>query len=103
MLVDAEDGERVALRGVVCSVCAVRTRQALESVPGVASVDVDLASSEARVRYVTGALPNEAALQRALDRVVVGVGIRRWIEHAAHSEWLRRWRLRGWRLWRSGT
>ncbi len=93
MLVDVADGGRVALRGVVCSVCAARTQRALEGVVGVESVDVDLARSEARLRYAPGVVPDEAALQDALDRVVVGMGVRRWIEDAAQH----------WRLRRSGT
>lgn len=89
VLVDATDGERLALRGVVCHVCAVRTRHALEGVAGVESVEVDLANSEARIRYAAGMTPDETALQRALDGAVVGTRVRRWIEHTAH-----RWRLR---------
>ena len=76
----------VRIEGMVCGVCAARTRSALASVPGVETADVDLEAGSARLRLAPGAHLDraalEAALQRAVDGVVVGVGARRWIERA---------------------
>ena len=77
-------GERtLALRGVVCGVCAARTESALTSVPGVESARVDLDGSRAVVRLSPGAEVDAATLQRALEHVVVGMGARRRIEGLA--------------------
>lgn len=75
----------VALRvdGLVCSVCAARTASALRRVPGVEDARVDLAAGQAHVRLAPGVVPDEAAMQRAVERVVVGMGARRWLERAA--------------------
>lgn len=81
--VGANDPRELALRGVVCGVCAARTRSALLRVPGIESVVVDLASSTARVRYAPGAQVDEATMQRALERAVIGMGARRAIERVA--------------------
>lgn len=81
----SEDG-RLELRGVVCGVCAARTESALRSVEGVEAVTVDLAGSRATVRLSPGAQVDVPALQRALEGVVVGMSIRRRIEHSV--EWL---------------
>jgi copper chaperone CopZ len=97
----------VALRGVVCGVCAVRTRAALASVPGVESVEVDLDASRARVTYAAGVPADGAeaqrAMQQALERVVVGMPARVGLERGVHalrhglgavSRWLGDWRPR---------
>lgn len=79
-----EASERtLALRGVVCGVCAARTESALRSVPGVESATVDLEGSRARLRLSPGAEVDAVALQRALEGVVVGMGVRRRIEGLA--------------------
>ena len=51
--------------GMDCASCVARVEQALSSVPGVASVSVNLASEKATVEYVTGT--NVADLRRAVE------------------------------------
>jgi Cu+-exporting ATPase len=76
---------KVTLRvdGLVCSVCAARTASALRRVPGVEDARVDLAAGQAHVRLAPGAVADEAGMQRAVERVVVGMRARRWLERAA--------------------
>ena len=77
-------GGDVLVRGMVCALCAARTRTALASVPSVEAVEVDLEAGVARLRLTPGTRLDgalEAALQRAVDGVVVGLGARRLIEH----------------------
>ncbi|MDP2327632.1 MAG: heavy metal-associated domain-containing protein [Dehalococcoidia bacterium] len=75
----------VALRvdGLVCSVCAARTASALRRVPGVEDARVDLAAGQAHVRLAPGVVADEVAMQGAVERVVVGMRARRWLERAA--------------------
>ncbi|GMU41407.1 MAG: hypothetical protein AMXMBFR23_22730 [Chloroflexota bacterium] len=70
----------VRVDGLVCGVCAARTASALRSVPGVEAATVDLAAGRASVRLREGAAPDEAAMQAAVERVVIGMGVRRWLE-----------------------
>jgi copper chaperone CopZ len=67
------------VEGLVCSsVCAVRTRQALEDLDGVRRVRVDF---ETGIATIEGA-PHEAAeYERAVAGVIVGKPLRRLIEH----------------------
>jgi len=78
--VDVLEGGALRVDGMVCAVCAARTRAALASVSGVESADVDLEAGTARLRLAPGASVDradlEAMLQRALDGVVVGLGMR---------------------------
>lgn len=79
----SREGETTTLRvdGVVCDkVCAVRTTQALAGLPGVRSVKVDY---ERGTAVVQGAAHNEATMNRALERVVAGMGARQAIERMA--------------------
>lgn len=69
--------------GLVCSVCAARTAASLRRVPGVEDARVDLAGGRAHVRLAPGASVDEAAMRRAVERVVVGMRARRWLERAA--------------------
>ena len=73
----------MAIDGLVCGVCAARTQRALAGLPGVAAVEVDLASGLATIEHAAstraGAPPDGAALQAALDGVVVAIGLRRWL------------------------
>jgi len=69
--------------GLVCSVCAARAASALRRVPGVEEARVDLAAGQAHVRLAPGAVADEAGMQRAVERVVVGMRARRWLERAA--------------------
>jgi len=80
---DPSDGSRLLLRGVVCGVCASRTRSALAGVPGIEAVTVDLEQSIAQVRYEPGTRVSEASLQHALEGAVVGMSGRRLVERAA--------------------
>ena len=73
----------MAIDGLVCGVCAARTRSAFARLSGVAAVEVDLASGLASIEHAAAVLgdapPDGAALQAALDGVVVAVGLRRWL------------------------
>jgi len=75
---------QVVVHGLVCDVCAARTRAALTSVPGVEDACVDLDAACASVTLAPGATVDAAAMQRsmqgALERVVVGMTLRRGIE-----------------------
>ena len=75
----------VAIDGLVCGVCAARTRRALSRVCGVGAVEVDLARGVATIEHDSppdgaapdGAAPDEQTLRRALAGVVVAAGLRR--------------------------
>ncbi len=78
----------IRVDGMVCGVCAARTRAALASVTGVEDASVDLDGGVARLRLAPGQSADrdlEAALQRAVERVVVGMGARRWVERAVRG------------------
>ncbi len=79
---DATEAGAYQLRGVVCGVCATRTEAALVSVEGVEAATVDLGTSRATLRLSPGASVDVAALQRAVEGVVVGMSIRRRLERA---------------------
>jgi copper chaperone CopZ len=78
---------QVQLRGVVCGVCALRSEAALRGVAGVEAVSVDLATQRATLRLSPGATVGSAelssVLQQGLERAVVGMAVRRWIERLA--------------------
>lgn len=78
-----------AVDGLVCGLCAARTRTALAGVEGVCSVDVDLDRGIAEVEH-EGALPGPAALQSALDRAVVALPVRKLIDRLTHRRVRRR-------------
>ncbi|MCK9495092.1 MAG: heavy-metal-associated domain-containing protein [Dehalococcoidia bacterium] len=79
---DSPDVRVLRLRGVVCAVCASRTEAALRSVSGVEVASVDLEGLQATVRFSPGARVDVAALQQAVEGVVLGMGLRRWLERA---------------------
>lgn len=84
--IESVDGDVVRLRvdGLVCSsVCAVRTRQALASLPGVRRVQVDFDSGVATIEGT----PHDAA---TYQRAVTGVVGARWSRHAIEAV-ARRW------------
>lgn len=89
---DTTDSSSLRLSGVVCTVCATRTEAALRSVPGVEGAVVDLEGSRATLRLSPGATVDAAALQQAVEGVVVGMSARRRIEQVAGA--VRRLRLR---------
>lgn len=73
----------VQLRGVVCGVCALRSEAALRGIAGVESASVDLDTQRATLHLspgAAGAVELRDALQQGLERAVVGMTIRRWIE-----------------------
>jgi copper chaperone CopZ len=82
-LESTEDGGELRVHGLVCGVCADRTRQALVSVPGIEDADVDLASGTARVRLAPGAHVDEREMQTAVDRAVIFRGLRHRVERLA--------------------
>ena len=71
----------VAIDGLVCAFCAARTRRALSGVRGVGAAEVDLARGLATIEHAGAApgdqSPDDAALLRALEGVVVAPGLRR--------------------------
>lgn len=79
----APDRARVRVDGMVCTACAARTRVAFRGVAGVRDVTVDLDGGSAELQYAPGYEPQAVDLQRALDRVVVGVGARRMLARVA--------------------
>ena len=81
--VESADNERTSVHidGLVCDqVCAVRTKQAFSKLPGVRSVAVDF---ETGVATVAGRPHTESEYQRALDRVVAGKPLRRFLAAVA--------------------
>jgi copper chaperone CopZ len=74
----------VQLRGVVCGVCALRSEAALRGIAGVEAASVDLDTQRATLRLSRGATVGSTelrgALQQGLERAVVGMTVRRWIE-----------------------
>lgn len=84
-----EDGREVEvqLRGVVCGVCAMRSEAALRGIAGVESASVDLDTQRATLRLAPGTAAAstelQGALQQGLERAVVGMSVRRWIERFA--------------------
>jgi copper chaperone CopZ len=79
--VEAQDGEITQLKveGLVCSsVCAVRTKEALEALEGVSSVRVDF---DTGVATIEGSPHAAADYERAVTGAVAGKPLRRLIEH----------------------
>ena len=72
---------RLQVDGLVCStVCAVRTKEALEQLDGVERVTVDF---DRGVATVEGRPHDAAAYERAVTGAVAGKPVRRFIEHVA--------------------
>ena len=78
-----DDRTTFAVDGLVCGLCAARTRTALTGVEGVRSVEVDLERGVAVVEH-EGDLPRPSVLQGALDRTVIALPVRRLIDRLAH-------------------
>lgn len=77
---------RLAVHGLVCGVCAARTAAALRAVPGVEDACVDLDGGSATVALAPGqadAAALQSAMQQAVERVVVGMALRRGIQRTA--------------------
>lgn len=72
-----------AVDGLVCGMCASRTRSALAGVEGVRDAEVDLARGVAVVRH-EGDAPRMAAMQRAVDRVVIARPVRKLLDRLMH-------------------
>ncbi|HVY69584.1 MAG TPA: heavy metal translocating P-type ATPase, partial [Verrucomicrobiae bacterium] len=60
------ESSRFIVTGMTCGNCARHVREAMEGVPGVASVMVDLGGKTALARWVAGAVPDEAAVAKAV-------------------------------------
>lgn len=70
---------RLRVEGLVCSsVCAVRTKQALERLDGVERARVDF---DAGVVTIEGRPHGPAAYERAVTGAVAGKPLRRFVEH----------------------
>ncbi len=88
----AAGAAQVTVHGLVCGVCALRTRAALESVAGVREACVDLDAGTATLALASGATLDASSvramqrdMQRALDRVVVAMPVRRAIQRTADA------------------
>jgi heavy metal translocating P-type ATPase len=66
MKTSKQAAERLPVQGLSCASCVRRAEQALAAVPGVASVNVNLATGEATLRY-EGRPPGHEALRAALQ------------------------------------
>ena len=64
-MIGAVDMNSVMVTGMTCEHCATAVRAEISRLPGVAKVDVDVASGE--VRIAGEALPGNAALQAAIE------------------------------------
>jgi copper chaperone CopZ len=81
VMAQSDGTTRLQVDGLVCStVCAVRTKEALERLDGVERVKVDFDSG---VATIEGRLHDAAAYERAVTGAVAGKRVRRFIEHAA--------------------
>ena len=78
-----EDCTTFAIDGLVCGLCADRTRDALTGVDGVRGVRVDLERGVAVVEH-EGDVPGLTTLQGALDRVVVARPLRKLLDRLTH-------------------
>lgn len=87
-------GAEVRVDGLVCGVCALRTAAALRSVRGVQDACVDLDAGRATLSLAPGAVVDPVAMQRALERVVIAMPLRRRIERLVATLRTRRWRPR---------
>ena len=65
------------MHGLVCGVCAARTHAALRAIPGVLEIRVDLDAGCATLALAPGAELDASAMQRSLERVVIGMPVRR--------------------------
>ena len=75
----------LAVAGLVCGVCAVRTRSALLALPGVEEACVDLDTGSAQLRLAPGATVEADALERALARAVIAMPARWAIERLVRA------------------
>ena len=86
VLSSEDDTVRLKVEGLACDgVCAVRAQDALRRVPGVRDAIVDFDSG---IATVVGTPTDAAVYDRAVKRVVAGMGLRRVVEHA--YGWIRR-------------
>jgi copper chaperone CopZ len=87
--IESRQGDLTLLQvdGLVCDqVCAVRTKRALEALPGVRSASVDL---ETGIATIDGEAHDAAAYERAVTRAVAAKPVRRAIERV-HQAFQRR-------------
>jgi len=77
------DVARLRIDGIVCEdLCAVRAARAIRDVEGVRDATIDF---EAGVATITGGPADTAAYQRAIERVVVAPGLRRWLARTTRA------------------
>lgn len=72
-----------AVDGLVCGLCAARTRSALSDIEGIRTVEVDLERGVAVVEH-QGDPPGLAAMQQAVDRVVIARPLRKLLDRLTH-------------------
>jgi copper chaperone CopZ len=82
----------LSIDGLVCDVCAARTRRALADLPGATAAEVDLERGAASVTFA-GQAPSEEALAQAVEGQVLLRPARRWLSRLRRrriSLWLMR-------------
>jgi len=77
----------IPITGMTCAACVRRVENAVDGVPGVAQVEVSLATETARVQYVPGALETDAVREAV---VAAGYDVDMTAETEAIEETLRR-------------
>ncbi|MCY4455710.1 MAG: heavy-metal-associated domain-containing protein [Chloroflexi bacterium] len=88
-VIERREGRSViAIDGLVCSVCSSRAQRSLADAEGVRSVEVDLERGVAAVEHGPEA-PSDEELRAALERSVIGMPVRRWLERLARRSGLR--------------
>ncbi len=79
----AQHEVRLAVDGLVCSVCAARVQSALERLPGVRSAECSLATGQAHVQLELDA--PAADWSAAVEGVVILPRLRRWLSRVSRA------------------
>jgi Cu+-exporting ATPase len=79
-----QDRLTFAIAGMTCATCAAHVEEAIRSLPGVLSVQVNLASERAYVDHVVGLLKEEEVI-RAVDEAGYTAAFAKWKPVAANS------------------
>ena len=78
----ATEGAEMAfhIEGLLCGLCALRVRRALESLEGAQRVEVDFETQMARIWFAPGSAPDPALAATTVDRIVLAKPLRRLLE-----------------------
>ena len=88
------NGTDLSVSGMTCTNCARRVTDAIRSVPGVQSADVQLQSHHAAVRWADGAAPDVPAVIRAIE--AKGYGAKLETRSPAHDHGAEK--MAGWQI-----